>query len=363
MLQSRESLIKNIDRLLAGEIVLIDLRSPGEYAKGAFPNSINAPLLDDEQRKQIGIRYKEQGQAAAITLGHQLINPQIKTARIQEWQAILATHSHSILYCWRGGMRSQIVQRWLSEAGSTVPVVPGGYKALRNHCLNYFDNLSEEQAIIVLAGRTGSGKTPLLNKFTNTIDLEGLANHRGSAFGRKTSEQPTTINFEHTLARNLIRQHSTTTIIVEDESRIIGRLAIPEQLFQKMKQASVIVLESPLKERSQRIFQEYVVDALAAPDSNPAQLEARYLASLERIKRRLGGARCEDIAQSVRAAFATKPDAPSYLNIHCLWIEKLLNWYYDPMYDYQLERKQPRVILSGDCSTIEGYLSTLQQRD
>ena len=344
------------DALLKGDTVLLDLRSAEEFRKGAFPNSINLPLLDDEQHKQVGICYKSHGREAAVKLGHQLINPEVKAGRMHDWLAVLTQHPDALLYCWRGGLRSQTVQQWLSEVGKEVPLVPGGFKALRSCCMDYFENLPVQQEFLVIAGRTGSGKTPFINRFSNSIDLEGLANHRGSAFGRKSSEQPTTINFEHALARELFRLYSQRRIIVEDESRIIGRLAIPEGLFGRMRTAPVLVLESPLEERSLRIFEEYVTQALGKADNTRGQLENRYLAALERIKRRLGGQRCTDIASHLRRAFAAEPGTRGYVEKHLFWIENLLNWYYDPMYDFQLSKKQDRVILTGDCSTIEDYL-------
>jgi len=346
----------NFDAILTSETVLLDLRSPEEFSKGAFPNSVNLPLLDDEQRRQVGICYKAHGQQAAVDLGNQLINPELKTARIHHWLNVLNEHPDALLYCWRGGLRSRTVKRWLSEAGREVPVIPGGFKALRSWCLDYFENLPKQQEFLIIAGRTGSGKTPFINQFFNSIDLEGLANHRGSAFGRKTSEQPSTINFEHALAIALLRIDTQQSIIVEDESRIIGRLAIPQSLFNRMSEAPVLVLESTLQERSLRIFEEYVAQPLLSHDSTREQLQNRYLAALERIKRRLGGQRCADITESLQQAFALEAGEAEFVANHLVWIEKLLNWYYDPMYDYQLSRKQDRVILTGDCSTIESYL-------
>ena len=341
---------------MKGDVTLLDVRSPEEYAKGAFPNSINMPLLDNEQRKQVGICFKSMGRQAAIDLGNQLISPEVKTSRMQNWTAILDRHPETLLYCWRGGLRSKTVQGWLAAAGKDVPVVPGGFKALRTCCLDYFANLPKDQEILMIAGRTGSGKTPFINQFSNSIDLEALANHRGSAFGRQSTEQPTTINFEHALARKLLKQQNQNHLIMEDESRIIGRLAIPEALFERMSQAPVLVLESPLEDRSERIFEEYVCQALADPTTNPKQVERLYLNALERIKRRLGGERCADIADSLGRAFSLDTTATEYRDMHFVWIQKLLNWYYDPMYDFQLARKQDRVILTGDCSTIKDYL-------
>ncbi len=346
----------NLKEILRSDVTLLDVRSPEEFAKGAFPNSINIPLLDNAQRKQVGTCFKAMGRQAAIDLGNQLISPEVKASRIKNWLDTLDRHKDTYLYCWRGGLRSKTVQQWLLDAGRSVPVIPGGFKALRTCCLEYFASPPAQQEILIIAGRTGSGKTPFINQFSNSIDLEALANHRGSAFGRQSSEQPVTINFEHALARKLLQQQSRTRIILEDESRIIGRLAVPENLFRRMSQASILVLESPLEDRSERIFEEYVCQALANPESNREQLGQHYLDALQRINRRLGGQRCDDIAVSLSKAFSLDTAAPLFREKHIVWIQKLLNWYYDPMYDFQLARKHDRVILTGDCSTISDYL-------
>ena len=346
----------NYAGLLSSDVKLIDLRSPGEFEKGAFPNSINLPLLDDEQRRLVGLEYKQNGQHLAIERGHQLIHPELKASRIEQWLSAVRQHPGCIFYCWRGGLRSNIVQQWLSDTGHPVSIIEGGYKALRNQCLDCFEKLPVQQKFLILAGRTGSGKTILLNSCSNSVDLEGFANHRGSAFGRKSSEQPTTINFEHQLARRLMQLQAAPLLVLEDESRIIGRLAIPHTLFNTMLEADVVVLESPLEDRSERIYQEYVVAELSQQDITAEHLQARYLAAVQRIKRRLGNLRCTDISENLRDAFALRPGDSAHARGHKVWIEKLLKGYYDPMYDYQLSRKQSRVIKSGSCNTIREYL-------
>ena len=180
----------------------IDFRAPAEYAKGHLPHSINLPILDDEQRREVGRTYRLQGPEAARKLGHKRVSGSLREARIQSWITQLKAAPNTYCYCWRGGERSQIAAAWLAEAGFAPLRVPGGYKALRHLCLATLVQFAEQQACQwqLLGGRTGSGKTDLLKRVPWAIDLEGLANHRGSAFGRQASPQPALASFENALA-------------------------------------------------------------------------------------------------------------------------------------------------------------------
>jgi tRNA 2-selenouridine synthase len=172
------------DDLLLGQRPMFDVRAPIEFSKGAFPNVINLPLMSDDERHQIGSCYKEQGQEAAITLGHQLVSGTTKNQRVEQWHAFASQHPNAVLYCFRGGLRSKVTQQWLAEAGIAIPFVEGGYKALRTHLIERLDKLVEDVPAFVLSGRTGTGKTEILPQFDRTIDLEGIAKHRGSSFGK-----------------------------------------------------------------------------------------------------------------------------------------------------------------------------------
>ena len=228
-------------RVLREGLPLIDLRAPTEFALGAFPGAVNLPLLTDTERTAVGTRYKECGQQAAIALGHELVSGTTRNARIDAWRGFIAAHPDALLYCWRGGLRSQIAQEWLREGGVEVARVEGGYKALRRACLHAIDEFCATTQLLVIAGRTGCGKTELLNEFDAIIDLERLVNHRGSAFGSMSTPQPTPIAFENRLAIEMLRAMGHSRIIVEDESRTIGRLALPDPLHFAMQAAPLVV--------------------------------------------------------------------------------------------------------------------------
>ncbi len=322
--------------------LLVDVRAPVEYARGTFPNSINLPILTDEEREAVGTCYKHSGASAAVALGHKLVASEAREARVEAWANAIRSKPGAVLCCWRGGMRSNIAQQWLAERGVSVPIVKGGYKAVRTECLGIIESMPK-QPIVILAGRTGSGKTEVLNQLPDSIDLEGLANHRGSAFG-SLGEQPSPASFENALAGQWHR-HAFERITLEDESRLIGRVALPPVLHQHMATADLVLLEITQAERIDNIRREYVEQALADEPNDAVQ--ARYEGAVERIRRRLGGVDAGAIAQMIRRAFkSTDPEA------HNRWIGALLQRYYDPMYDYQLEKKQKRVRFRGDRGAV-----------
>ena len=342
--------------LLKGNVPLIDLRSPAEFAKGAFPAAVNLPLLTDGERHEVGTLYKRHGRDAAIGRGHELVSGEVRSSRMRAWTDFLHAHPNAWLYCWRGGLRSQVVQAWLREAGWDPPRVEGGYKQLRQACIETFAALADQTQAgaakrwLMLSGRTGVGKTEIVKTLPHAVDLEALANHRGSAFGGRGQGQPPPIAFENALAVKYL-QHQGRTLIVEDESRNIGRLSLPEGWFAQMRQAAIVLLEAPLPARIDLIRKEYVEAALAA-GVNATALQERLQAALDRIRKRLGGARHQQVGTALAAAFRNGE--------HERWIEMLLTWYYDPMYDYQLKAKRKRIIFIGERSAVTEFLQAQQ---
>ena len=334
--------------LLANDIGLIDLRAPGECAQGAFPAAVNLPLLSDTERHEVGLTYKNRGRAAAIEVGHELVSGITRAQRIAAWADYIERHPEAWLYCWRGGLRSRIAQQWLEQAGIDILRVDGGYRSLRRACLAALEGAArDDKRWLLLAGRTGSGKTLVITKLSNAIDLEGLARHRGSAFGARPEGQPTPIAFENALAAAYLR-HIGPTLVVEDESRTIGRLALPPAWFERMRSTSLVLMQATMAERVRNIRGEYVDGPLFGGVS-PTQLHAQLANSLDRIKKRLGGDRHRQIAAALNDGFAA--------GSHEVWIEMLLEWYYDPMYDHQLGSKRATVVFQGDRAAVTEYLA------
>ncbi len=345
------AIIAELTELLRRGTPLLDVRAPGEYEKGSVPNSVNLPILNDEERAAVGTRYKQAGASAATELGHALVNGETRAGRIDAWRTWLAAHPDARLTCWRGGQRSAIAQQWLADAGVSVPRIPGGYKALRHACLHVLATAATEpMPWLVLGGRTGTGKTVVVQEEARAIDLEGLAHHRGSAFGGHGDAQPPPATFENALACSALA-HEGGVLLLEDESRTIGRLAVPETWHARMQQSPLVLVEADLQTRAEHIAREYIDDARAGGQTDEV-LHARYADALRRIARRLGGLRHDRIRDLLNQAFEARVP-------HTVWITALLAEYYDPMYDYQLKGKRDRVVFRGSRPEVTAYLAEL----
>ena len=360
--------IDDFGTLLCADTPMLDVRAPVEFSQGAFPHSINAPLLNDEQRHLVGGCYKNEGHDAAVRLGEKLVSGDVKEACLRRWTDFLRQHPDGVLYCFRGGMRSQISQQWIyQQTGIMVPRVKGGYKALRSFLIERTESLALQLNPVILAGRTGSGKTLLLKKLDNAIDLEGLANHRGSSFGRQLDPQPTQIDFENRLAIELLKfaRCGLTDIVLEDESPNIGSVHIPHALYQRMEEAPGVVLEASEQQRVEITLKEYIIDMLERyVDAEGDAMRgfsalSEYLhSSLLRVKRRLGGKTYTEILGLMNQAL--KEQAVSgHAESHRTWLRLMLIQYYDPMYDYQHKKRGRMIEYSGEFTAI---LSCLRDR-
>src|SRR3546814_508540 len=237
--------------IFLSDLPLMDVRAPIEFAKGAFPQALNRPLMDDDERAKVGTCYKQKGNQAAVELGHRLVSGAIKAQRMQAWADFVRDHPDGYLYCFRGGLRSQISQQWLTEAGIDYPRIEGGYKAMRGFLLQTLDSALSECDFILVGGLTGVGKTELLMQLNNAVDLEGHAHHRGSSFGRHATPQPGQIDFENALAIDLLKQRArgTELFVLEEERRMIGSCALPLPLPQRMPQYPLVWLADRLAGR------------------------------------------------------------------------------------------------------------------
>jgi len=345
----------------------IDVRAPIEFQKGSLPSATNAPILDDEQRAEVGVCYKSEGPEAATQLGHRLVSGDLKEARITAWLAQLERDRSALLYCARGGQRSQIAAQWIHDAGGRAQRIDGGFKAMRNQMLPLL--APDPSSIVILGGSTGVGKTVVIQSDQNAIDLEGHANHRGSAFGAHLSGQPSQIDFENSVALEFFKQQppgslsgDKGTTLLEDEGRMIGRIHLPPPLQAAMQQAPLIILEAALDSRVSHILTEYVVEHLdeiqgiGVPADPFHVLEERLGSSLLAIRKRLGGGGYALISEQLSAAIKAHRDGDA--SGHQEWIKTLLLDYYDPMYAYQLEKKQHRVVFRGTAEEVMAWRSS-----
>ena len=346
---------------------LMDARAPVEFLKGAFPGVLNLPLMNDIERQKVGTCYKQHGQDAAIELGHQLVGGQVKAERVEAWATFARANPNGYLYCFRGGLRSQITQQWLKEAGIDYPRVIGGYKAMRTFLLETTLQAVAECNFVVVGGMTGTGKTEVISALTNSIDLEGHANHRGSSFGKRATVQPGQIDFENRLAIDILKQRAAGTqqFVLEDESRLVGTCSLPLELYQGMQEYPLVWLEDSFEGRVERILGDYVIDLCAefirvhGIEDGFRLFAERLLQSLSNIQKRLGGERYQRLLAIMQAALDEQQRSGA-VDLHRGWIDGMLIEYYDPMYAFQRESKGARIEFAGEQAAVIDYLKARQ---
>ena len=356
--------------IVLNNIPLIDVRAPIEYEKGAFFNSINIPILNNEERHIIGICYKEKGNEEATKLGYKLVSGKIKENRLNSWINFIKANPNAILYCFRGGSRSRIAQEWIVETlKEDIFRLRGGYKAFRNYLIENLSVENQNYTPIILTGYTGSGKTKILKKINNSIDLEGIANHRGSSFGSHVSPQPTQINFENNLAYDLIKKQNKNFqhLIFEDEGRNIGKNFIPQDFYNFFHSGKKILVSSTIEERIENTLIEYVVDAqkeyikVYGVEDGLTEWFNYIYSSMERLKKKLGGDRFKKVLDELNFAYKTQLSTEK-IEYHKYWIELFLKEYYDPMYSYTLQKDKDnnKIIFEGNSTDIIEYLKSLK---
>ncbi len=262
----------------AETLPVVDVRSPGEYLQGHIPGAVNIPLFSNEERAQVGTTYKQVSQEEALLLGLELVGP--KMADFVRASKLLAPKKEILVHCWRGGMRSGSFGLLLETAGMKVSTLVGGYKAFRNEVLIGFEH---RQSIVILGGKTGSGKTEILHELRElgeqVIDLEGLAHHKGSSYGAIGQlPQPSTEHFENRIYAQWRQLDPARRVWVEDESRTVGRCLIPEKMWDQMHAAPLVLVDMDKSTRIKRLVREY-----AGFDEDILQ------EATDRIKKRLGG--------------------------------------------------------------------------
>jgi tRNA 2-selenouridine synthase len=248
-------------------------------------------------------------------------------------------------------------------AGIDCPRVHGGYKAMRRFLLDQLTENSRLCQPVVIGGRTGVGKTLLLADCRRMIDLEALANHRGSAFGHHPNPQPAQIDFENALSIELLKRvaDGNAAFAVEDESRNVGSRHVPPVFYSRLETAPLILLEASIEERIEITLSEYVHEALAEYRAEFGEQRgfdawADYLlSSIDRIRRRLGGDRHIEVRRLLENALALQTSTGS-VDGHRAWIAFLLERYYDGMHEYQLEKKAERIVFSGDRTAVTEFL-------
>lgn len=279
------------EELFHTPLPLLDVRSEGEYAKGHIPGAINMPLFSNEERAIVGTLYKQTGKDAAFEKGLEIVGPKM-AGMVRQARKIAGTNKKIALYCWRGGMRSGSVAWLLETAGLEVVLLQGGYKAYRRTVLAMFE---QPLPLKILGGYTGSAKTEILHEMkklgAQVIDLEALAHHKGSAFGALGQpEQPGTEMFENELHRQLMAMDKNQPIWMEDESRNMGKVYLPQQLYRRIQESPLYFIERSQEQRVNYLMQHYGIF--------PAnELET----AIHKIKKRLGDEMYRNILERLHA--------------------------------------------------------------
>lgn len=308
---------------------LFDVRTPSEYATGHLPGATNLPLFDDDERAVVGTTYKQVSRDEAILKGLEFVGPKMRDM-VEQVRAVQAD-GRVFVYCWRGGMRSYSVGWLLELMGYDVVTLRGGYKAYRTFALA---QPAAALPFYVVGGLTGAGKTEVLHALRargeQIVDLEGIAQHKGSVFGgHDEPAQPTQQQFENELALHLHRLDPSRPVWIEDESRRIGDRSIPETLWEAMQAAPLLVLEVPTDVRVQRL-----VDLYGSADME--ELRLNFLM----IQRRLGGQRTQEALAALEAGDL---ETACRISLH----------YYDRAYRHSLERRpqqQQRTLCPADAT-------------
>lgn len=312
-------------------LLLLDVRSESEYRQGHIPGAVNLPLLNDEHRAVVGTTYKKKGREAAVLSGFDLVGN--KFGDFVRTALSLSENKQVMLYCWRGGMRSNIMAWILNMAGFKVTLLKGGYKTFRGWAREQF---AVKKKLFILGGRTGSGKTEVLKalgeKGEQVIDLEGLAHHKGSAFGALGEKpQPRNEHFENLLAIEWNLADDERILWLENESITIGSVKLPDNIFEMMRTAPVIELKVDMQLRVKRILTDYGKFPVEALAENTLKL-----------KKRLGDLRTRKAVEALNNGDKKE------------WLEEIL-FYYDRAYDFGMAKRKPESVFVVEQDNLETH--------
>ncbi len=307
---------------------VLDVRSPGEFEAGHIPGAVSLPLFTNEERAIVGTAYKQVSRESAVNKGLGFFAPKMK--ELADAAKKISGGNTFLVHCWRGGLRSASVAWLLELYGCKVYVLRGGYKSFRRRALESF---GEDRNILILGGRTGSGKTLILKELLDleeqVIDLEQLAHHKGSSFGALGEKpQPTQEMFENTLFIELYKKDKTKTLWLEDESNMIGAKVIPKLFFEKMRSSPVFFLNIPFEVRLDYITEVY--GKFNASDLKDA---------VSRITKKLGGIGTKTALEAIDAG-----DLKTAFEI-CLR-------YYDKTYDYGKNNRNQEKLTACDFEKL-----------
>lgn len=319
---------------------IVDVRSPMEFLAGHIPGALNIPLFNDEERARVGTLYKQVSPDAAMKTGLEIAGSKMNLLLDQVSSHLPGTKKETLIHCWRGGKRSEAVQWLFNFSGIASKKLEGGYKSFRNSAITHFNTIPNE--LKILGGFTGSGKTEVLQELKDrghqVIDLENLANHKGSAFGSIGEEvQPSNEQFENNLFMAFLPMDVTKPIWLENESKSIGKVYVPDGLWRKMKNSVLYNVDVDKEIRLDRVIRYY---------SDPATTE-ELKTSFDKIRERLGGLEYKNAIQALSDGDLRKAAS-------------IALWYYDKAYAFQVEHwNKDKIIHFKNCIDISGIADSI----
>ncbi|MFE8699376.1 tRNA 2-selenouridine(34) synthase MnmH [Cytobacillus sp. FJAT-54145] len=320
-------------------LVLIDVRSPSEYEDMTIPGSLNIPLFNDEERAEVGTLYKQVSVDAAKERGLEIVSAKLPNF-IKQFKEI---DGEKVIFCWRGGMRSKTSATVLELMGIQSFRLHGGVKAYRQWVMEHLEALKISPKAYILNGCTGIGKTTILRRLKekghSTLDIEGIANHRGSIFGQIGLKPNNQKMFESLLVQEIIQLQSSPYILFEAESKRIGKIIIPDFVMEKKEQGTHLFIELPFEERVRHILEEY----------RPWNFHEDCLNAFKKIKKHIHTPIAHEIESSIL----------SY-NYETA-IELLLEYYYDPKYVYTTRAYPEHQRINITAKNIDEAVHTIEQ--
>lgn len=330
-----------IDKLVAlhntKELVLIDVRSPSEYKDATIPGSLNIPFFNDEERAEIGTLYKQVSVQAAKDRGLE-----IASAKLPDFvRAFKQIDGQKVVFCWRGGMRSKTSATVLDLMGIQTYRLQGGFRAYREWVVDTLQKLEFKPKAYVLNGYTGAGKTLLLRRLQNqgypVLDLEGMANHRGSIFGQIGLEPNNQKTFDSLLIQEVLRMQQAPYVLFEAESKRIGKVMLPDFLLEKKEQGMELFIDIPVEERVQHILEDY----------RPWEYQEACIESFRKIKRRIHTPIASQIETDLQSG-----------NFNSA-VRLLLEYYYDPLYEYTAKQQPEERRLTIKAKNVDEAIQAL----
>ncbi|MEM4245123.1 MAG: tRNA 2-selenouridine(34) synthase MnmH [Candidatus Nanoarchaeia archaeon] len=311
-----------VKEVLENDYVLVDVRTPKEFEESTIPGAINIPLFSNEERAIVGRLYTKVGQKEAIEKGYGFVQEKLPKLleEIKKYKG-----KKLVIFCWRGGMRSKCFTMLLENLGFDVMQLEGGHKAYRKHVIEELSKYKIKAKLIVLYGLTGSGKTKLLKKFKNSLDLEDLAQHRSSLFGDIGLKPRSQKMFESLLLKRLKELKNEKYIITEGESRKIGNVIIPENIFKQIHQGIKVKVEASMEQRIKNLVECY---------SNKE--DHKIIEKIKLLRKRIGNKKTKQLLE----LFEKK----KFEDVARILLEE----YYDPLYAYTINNQKYSLVIKPE---------------